>query len=49
MQASSIKTHDCRILLQRILLVGLQGIMDKEIYETIVELEIVFREQAAKH
>ena len=44
-----LKTHDCHILLQRILPAGLRGIMDKEIYEMIVELGIAFRELAAKN
>lgn len=29
----SLKTHDCHILLQRLIPVGIRGIMDKEIYE----------------
>jgi hypothetical protein len=34
----ALKTHDCHILLQRILPVGLRGIMHKQIYEAIAEL-----------
>ena len=30
-----LKTHDCHILLQRILPAGLRGLMDKEIYEAV--------------
>uniref|UniRef100_A0A452ZK04 Uncharacterized protein n=1 Tax=Aegilops tauschii subsp. strangulata TaxID=200361 RepID=A0A452ZK04_AEGTS len=33
-----LKTHDCHILLQRILPAGLRGIMDKDIYEAVAEL-----------
>uniref|UniRef100_A0A453PZG9 Uncharacterized protein n=2 Tax=Aegilops tauschii subsp. strangulata TaxID=200361 RepID=A0A453PZG9_AEGTS len=35
---SVLKTHDCHILLQRILPAGLRGIMDKDIYEAVAEL-----------
>ena len=31
-----LKTHDCHILLQKILPAGLRGILDKEIYEGIL-------------
>jgi hypothetical protein len=33
-----LKTHDCHILLQRILLAAMRGFLDKDIYEAIVEL-----------
>jgi hypothetical protein len=33
-----LKTHDCHILLQRVLSACLRGLVDKEIYTAIVEL-----------
>jgi hypothetical protein len=44
-----LKTHDCHILLQRILPAGLRGMMKPEIYEAVVELEISLESCAAKH
>jgi hypothetical protein len=32
------KTHDCHILLQRILPAAMRGFLDKDIYEAIAEL-----------
>ena len=43
-----LKTHDCHILLQRMLPAGLRGIMDKEIYEAVTELGNFFRELCCK-
>ena len=43
-----LKTHDCHILLQRILPAGLRGIMDKEIYEAVAELGNFFKELCSK-
>ena len=44
-----LKTHDCHILLQRILPAGLHGIMDKEIYEAVAELGNFFKELCSKN
>jgi hypothetical protein len=43
-----LKTHDCHILLQRILPVGLRGLMRKDIYEAVAELGNFFRELCCK-
>jgi hypothetical protein len=43
-----MKTHDCHILLQRILPAGLRGIMDKEIYEVVAELGNFLQELCCK-
>jgi rubrerythrin len=43
-----LKTHDCHILLQRILPAGLRGIMHKDIYEAVAELGNFFRELCCK-
>ena len=34
-----LKTHDCHILLQRILPAGLRGLVHKDVYEVIAELD----------
>jgi hypothetical protein len=43
-----LKTHDCHILLQRILPAALRGLMPKEIYEAIAELGNFFQQLCAK-
>ncbi|WVZ84331.1 hypothetical protein U9M48_031373 [Paspalum notatum var. saurae] len=43
-----LKTHDCHILLQRILPIAIRGIMHKDIYEAIVELGLFFQQLCAK-
>jgi hypothetical protein len=43
-----LKTHDCHILLQRILLATMSGILDKDIYEAIAELGMFLGSCAAK-
>nr|XP_051219843.1 uncharacterized protein LOC127337018 [Lolium perenne] len=43
-----LKTHDCHILLQRILPAGLRGIMHHDIYEAVAELGNFFRELCCK-
>jgi hypothetical protein len=43
-----LKTHDCHILLQRILPAGLRGIMHQDIYEAVAELGNFFRELCCK-
>jgi hypothetical protein len=37
-KVQGLKTHDCHILLQRILPAAMKGIVDKDIYEVIAEL-----------
>ena len=39
-----LKTHDCHIMLQRILPAGMRGILDDDIYVAIAELGKFFRE-----
>ncbi|WVZ50776.1 hypothetical protein U9M48_002001 [Paspalum notatum var. saurae] len=43
-----LKTHDCHILLQRILPAAVRGIMRKDIYEAIAELGNFFQQLCAK-
>jgi hypothetical protein len=43
-----LKTHDCHILLQRILPAGLRGMMKPEIYEAVADLGNFFRELCCK-
>jgi hypothetical protein len=43
-----MKTHDCHILLQRILAAGLKGIAPKEMYNAIADLGRFFRELCAR-
>ena len=43
-----MKTHDCHILLQRILAAGLKGVAPKEMYEVIADLRRFFRELCAR-
>jgi hypothetical protein len=47
-KVQALKTHDCHILLQRILPASLRGILDKEIYEAIAELGNFFQQICAK-
>jgi hypothetical protein len=47
-KVNSLKTHDCHILMQRVLPAGLRGIAPKEMYEAIAELGKFFRELCAK-
>ena len=49
LKLSVLKTHDCHILLQRILPAGLRAIMDKDIYEAVAELGISLENCAVKH
>ena len=44
-----LKTHDCHILLQRILPAGLRGLMHEDIYEAVAELGIFLENCAARH
>jgi len=39
-----LKTHDCHILLQRIIPAGLRGLLDDDIYQTLAEFGKFFRE-----
>jgi D-serine deaminase-like pyridoxal phosphate-dependent protein len=43
-----LKTHDCHILLQRILPAGLRGMMHHDIYEAVAKLGNFFRELCCK-
>ena len=43
-----LKTHDCHILLQRIIPVVVRGIMDMDIYEALAELGNFFQQLCAK-
>jgi hypothetical protein len=43
-----LKTHDCHILLQRVLPAGLRGMMHQDIYQAVAELGIFFRELCCK-
>ncbi|KAK1617227.1 hypothetical protein QYE76_022744 [Lolium multiflorum] len=43
-----LKTHDCHILLQRILPAGLRGTIHEDIYEAVAELGNFFRELCCK-
>ena len=43
-----MKTHDCHILLQRVLPTGLRGFVCKDVYEAIAELGIFFRELCSR-
>jgi hypothetical protein len=43
-----LKTHDCHIILQRILPAALRGIMHNEIYVAIAELGNFFQQQCAR-
>jgi hypothetical protein len=45
---NGLKTHDCHILLQRILPVALRGLVRKDLYEAIAELGRFFRELCSK-
>ena len=38
-----LKTHTCHVLLQRIILVGLRGLVPKQVYEAVSELRNFFR------
>ena len=43
-----LKTHDCHIMLQRILPAGLRGLVRKDVYEVIAELGRFFRQLCSK-
>ena len=47
-KVQGLKTHDCHILLQRILPTGLRGLVHKDIYEAVVELGKFFRELCSR-
>jgi hypothetical protein len=44
-----LKTHSCHILLQRIIPAGLRGLVPKDVYEVIAELETFFRELCSRN
>nr|CAH67329.1 OSIGBa0102I15.9 [Oryza sativa] len=43
-----LKTHDCHILLQRILPAAMRGFLDSDIYEAIAELGMFFRKLCSR-
>jgi len=43
-----LKTHDCHILLQRILPAGLHGLVRKDVYEVLAELGRFFRQLCSR-
>nr|XP_040251541.1 uncharacterized protein LOC120968676 [Aegilops tauschii subsp. strangulata] len=47
-KVQGLKTHDCHILLQRILPAGMRGLLDSDIYQAIAELGNFFRELCSK-
>jgi hypothetical protein len=47
-KVQGLKTHDCHILLQRILPVAVRGFLDKDIYEALAELGKFFRELCSR-
>jgi len=47
-KVQGLKTHDCHILLQRILPAALRGFVDKDIYEVVAELGNFFRQLCSK-
>jgi len=47
-KVQGLKTHDCHILLQRILPAAMRGFLDKDIYEAIAELGKIFRELCSR-
>jgi hypothetical protein len=47
-KVQGLKTHDCHVLLQRILPVGLRGLVHKDIYEAVAELGKFFRELCSR-
>jgi hypothetical protein len=43
-----LKTHDCHILLQRILPAAMRGFLDRDIYEALAELGKFFRDLCSR-
>jgi hypothetical protein len=43
-----LKTHDCHILLQRLLAIGVKGLVKDHIYEALAQLGRFFREIYSK-
>lgn len=43
-----LKTHDCHILLQRLLALGIKGLVNKDMYNVLAELGKFFREICSK-
>jgi hypothetical protein len=48
-KVQGLKTHDCHILLQRILPAAMRGFLDKHIYEAIVELGTFFGQLCSRN
>ena len=47
-KVQGLKTHDCHILLQRILPAAMRGLLDNDIYEAIAELGKIFRDLCSR-
>jgi hypothetical protein len=47
-KVQGLKTHDCHILLQRILLAAMRRFLGKDIYEAIAELGKIFRQLCSR-
>ena len=47
-KVQGLKTHDCHILMQRILPAALRGFVDSDVYEAIAELGKFFRELCSR-
>jgi hypothetical protein len=47
-KVQGLKTHDCHILLQRILLAAMRGFLGKDIYEAIAKLGTFFRQLCSR-
>jgi hypothetical protein len=43
-----LKTHDCHIILQRLLAADMRGVLDQDIYEALADLGKFFRELCSK-
>ena len=47
-KVSGLKSHDCHVLLQRLLPVGTRGYLRKDVYSAIVELGNFFKDLCCK-
>jgi hypothetical protein len=47
-KVQGLKTHDCHILLQRILQAAMRGFLDKDIYKLIAQLGTFFRQLCSR-
>jgi hypothetical protein len=44
----SLKTHDCHIILERLLAADIRGVLDQDNYEAVADLGMFFRELCSK-